>query len=223
MKNIILIAAPGAGKGTLAKSLKEKYSYAHISTGDLLRDAVNKGDELGLKIKDILAQGLLVEDDIVYQVLRNRLQESDCSNGIIMDGFPRNVDQAVKYEEILSDINLDLGVVILLEIEEDKLIERITGRRICPECGEIHNIYNPDIAPKVENTCNKCGSTLYQRSDDNEEALKSRYATYVEKTQPLIDYYKEKNNLYVVDSGKDIHYTLEQVEKILNDLGDECD
>lgn len=223
MKNIILIAAPGAGKGTLAKSLKEKYDYVHISTGDLLRDAVSKGDELGLKIKDILAQGLLVEDEIVYQVLKNRLQEADCKNGIIMDGFPRNVNQAVKYEEILSDINIDLGVAILLDIEESKLIERITGRRLCSQCGEIYNIYNPAIAPKVENICNKCGSALYQRSDDNEEALKSRYATYVEKTQPLIDYYKNKNNLYIVDSGKELHYTLEQVEKILNDLGDELD
>lgn len=223
MKNIILIAAPGAGKGTLAKSLKEKYDYVHISTGDLLRDAVSKGDELGLKIKDILAQGLLVDDELVYEVLKSRLQEADCKNGIIMDGFPRNVNQAVKYEEILSDINIDLGVAILLDIEENKLIERITGRRLCSECGEIHNIYNPEIAPKVENVCNKCGGALYQRSDDNEEALKSRYATYVEKTQPLVDYYKAKNNLYVVDSGKDMHYTLEQVEKILNDLGDELD
>ncbi len=223
MKNIILIAAPGAGKGTLAKSLKEKYGYVHISTGDLLRDAVNKGDELGLKVKDILAQGLLVEDEIVYQILKNRLQEADCQNGIILDGFPRNVNQAVKYEEILSDINIDLGVAILLDIDEKLLIQRITGRRICSKCGEIYNIYNPTITPKVENVCDKCGSALYQRSDDNEEALKSRYATYVEKTQPLIDYYQKKNNLYVVDSSKDADYTLEQVEKILRDLGDQVD
>lgn len=223
MKNIILIAAPGAGKGTLARLLKEKYDYVHISTGDLLRDAVSKGDAIGLEIKKMQEAGVLVTDEIVYEVLKQRLQEADCKNGIILDGFPRNVNQAVKYEEILSDINMDLGVAILLDIDEELLIKRITGRRICSNCGEIHNIYNPEIAPKEENICNKCGSALYQRSDDNEEALKSRYATYIEKTQPLVDYYKKKNNLYIVDSGKDMHYTLEQVEKILNDLGDEID
>lgn len=220
MKNIILIAAPGAGKGTLAKTLKEKYNYVHISTGDLLRSAAAKGDALGLEIKKMQEQGALVTDEIVYQVLRNRLQEDDCKKGIILDGFPRNVDQAVKYEEILADLGIDLGIVICLDIAKEQLIKRITGRRICSECGEIYNIFNPEMTPKSENVCDKCGASLYQRSDDNEEALKSRYASYLEKTQPLIDYYKNKNNLYVVDSGKDANYTLEQVEDILNKIGE---
>jgi len=220
MKNIILIAAPGAGKGTLAKTLKEKYNYVHISTGDLLRSAAAKGDDLGLKIKEMQEQGALVTDEIVYQVLRNRLQEDDCKKGIILDGFPRNVDQAIKYEEILADIGIDLGIVICLDIAKEQLIERITGRRICSECGEIYNIFNPEMTPKRANVCDKCGASLYQRSDDNEEALKSRYASYLEKTQPLINYYKNKNNLYVVDSGKDANYTLEQVEDILNKIGE---
>ncbi len=223
MENIILIAAPGAGKGTLAKSLKSKYGYVHISTGDLLRDAVNKGDDLGLRVKDILASGGLVDDETVYEILKARLKEDDCKKGVILDGFPRNVLQAVKYEEILSELNMNLGVVIVLDVEEELLVKRITGRRICKDCGEIYNIYNPMMTPKKENTCDKCGGSLYQRSDDNEEALKSRYATYLEKTQPLIDYYQKKNNLYIVDSNKDINYTLEQVEKILNDLGDSSD
>lgn len=223
MKNIILIAAPGAGKGTLARSLKGKYGYVHISTGDLLREAVDKGDELGLQIKKKLEVGALVTDEIVYAVLKNRLLEDDCKNGVILDGFPRNVKQAVKYEEILSDIDMDLGIVILLDIDEKLLVKRITGRRICSNCGEIHNIYNPEIAPKLENICNKCGAALYQRDDDNEETLKNRYATYVEKTSPLIEYYEKKNNLYVVNSNKDMHYTLEQVEEILNDIGDRID
>lgn len=214
MKNLILIAPPGAGKGTLAKALKEKYNYVHISTGDLLRAAASKGDELGLQIKKMQEEGILVTDEIVYEVLKNRLKEDDCKNGIILDGFPRNVNQAVKYEEILSELNIDLGVVILLNVDQKVLVKRITGRRTCPECGEIYNIYNPAMTPKVENTCDKCGSTLFQRSDDNEEALKSRYATYLEKTQPLIDYYKEKGILQEVDSSE-AKLALESVEKIL--------
>ena len=216
MKNLILIAAPGAGKGTLAKSLKEKYNYVHISTGDLLRSAAAKGDALGLEIKRMQEAGALVTDEIVYQVLRNRLQEDDCKNGVILDGFPRNVNQAMEYEKILSDINMDLGVVIVLNVDEKILVKRITGRRTCPQCGEIYNIYNPTMTPKVENTCDKCGSTLFQRSDDNEEALKSRYATYLEKTQPLIDYYNAKGNLFYIN-GENKEQMLKEIEALLHD------
>ena len=222
MKNLILIAAPGAGKGTMAKALKEKYNYVHISTGDLLREAAAKGDALGLEIKRMQEEGLLVTDEIVYELLKNRLSEDDCKNGIILDGFPRNVNQAVKYEEILSELNIELGVVVQLDVDQSLLVKRITGRRSCPDCGEIYNIYNPEMTPKQENICDKCGATLFQRSDDNEEALKSRYATYVEKTQPLIDYYKEKGILYEVDSSE-AKQALESVENILKSLGDQID
>ena len=217
MKNLILIAAPGAGKGTLAKALKEEYNYVHISTGDLLREIVASGDPLGEKIKDILAQGNLVSDELVFEVLKKRLMEPDCKNGIILDGFPRNLKQAEKYDEIVKEVGLDLGTAVLLDIDESILVSRITGRRLCKNCGEIYNLNNPDMLPKVDGVCDKCGGELYQRSDDNEEALKTRYATYLEQTAPLIDYYGNKGVLRKVDASESPEATLNQVKDIIKE------
>lgn len=223
MRNLILLAAPGAGKGTLAKELKEKYNYVHISTGDLLRERVLKDDELGREIANMQKEGLLVTDEIVYKLLEDRLMEDDCKKGYILDGFPRNVKQAEKYDEIVKKINGDLGIVIVLDIAKEELASRITGRRLCKECGAIYNMNNPKLTPKVEGTCDKCGGELYQRSDDNLESLETRYNTYVEKTQPLIDFYSAKGNLYTVDSNKGSEYTFEQVTVLLKTLGDKLD
>ena len=223
MRNLILLAAPGAGKGTLAKELKEKYNYVHISTGDLLRERVLKDDELGREIANMQKEGLLVIDEIVYKLLEDRLMEDDCKKGYILDGFPRNVKQAEKYDEIVKKINGDLGIVIVLDIAKEELASRITGRRLCKECGAIYNMNNPKLTPKVEGTCDKCGGELYQRSDDNLESLETRYNTYVEKTQPLIDFYSAKGNLYTVDSNKGSEYTFEQVTELLKTLGDKLD
>lgn len=223
MRNLILLAAPGAGKGTLAKELKEKYNYVHISTGDLLRERVLKDDELGREIANMQKEGLLVTDEIVYKLLEDRLMEDDCQKGYILDGFPRNVKQAEKYDEIVKKINGDLGIVIVLDIAKEELASRITGRRLCKECGAIYNMNNPKLTPKVEGTCDKCGGELYQRSDDNLESLETRYNTYVEKTQPLIDFYSAKGNLYTVDSNKGSEYTFEQVTELLKTLGDKLD
>lgn len=223
MRNLILLAAPGAGKGTLAKELKEKYNYVHISTGDLLRERVLKDDELGREIANMQKEGLLVTDEIVYKLLEDRLMEDDCKKGYILDGFPRNVKQAEKYDEIVKKIKGDLGIVIVLDIAKEELASRITGRRLCKECGAIYNMNNPKLTPKVEGTCDKCGGELYQRSDDNLESLETRYNTYVEKTQPLIDFYSAKGNLYTVDSNKGSEYTFEQVTELLKTLGDKLD
>jgi len=223
MRNLILLAAPGAGKGTLSKELKEKYNYVHISTGDLLRERVLKDDELGREIANMQKEGLLVTDEIVYKLLEDRLMEDDCKKGYILDGFPRNVKQAEKYDEIVKKINGDLGIVIVLDIAKEELASRITGRRLCKECGAIYNMNNPKLTPKVEGTCDKCGGELYQRSDDNLESLETRYNTYVEKTQPLIDFYSAKGNLYTVDSNKGSEYTFEQVTELLKTLGDKLD
>lgn len=223
MRNLILLAAPGAGKGTLAKELKEKYNYVHISTGDLLRERVLRDDELGREIANMQKEGLLVTDEIVYKLLEDRLMEDDCKKGYILDGFPRNVKQAEKYDEIVKKINGDLGIVIVLDIAKEELASRITGRRLCKECGAIYNMNNPKLTPKVEGTCDKCGGELYQRSDDNLESLETRYNTYVEKTQPLIDFYSAKGNLYTVDSNKGSEYTFEQVTELLKTLGDKLD
>jgi adenylate kinase len=215
MKNLILIAAPGAGKGTLSKDLLKKYDYVHISTGDLLREQVAKGDELGLKIQEIFKTGGLVSDDIVYKALENKLNDPACDNGYILDGFPRNLEQAREYDNILKRSGRDIGLVIVLDIPKENLIERITGRFSCKDCGEIHNIYNEELKPKKEGICNKCGGELTQRADDNLESFEKRYQTYLDSTAPLIDFYKEKGILHVIDSSKGHEYTLEQAEKII--------
>lgn len=216
MKNLILIAPPGAGKGTLSKDLLSKYPYVHISTGDLLREQVAKGDELGMEIKKVQESGGLVSNEIVYKALENKLNDPKCDNGYILDGFPRNLEQAREYDEILKRSNKDLGIVILLDIPKEELIERITGRFTCSECGEIHNIYSEDLKPKKDGICNKCGGKLTQRSDDNLESFEKRYSTYLDSTAPLIDFYKEKGVLYTIDSSKGHEYTLEQAEKLLS-------
>lgn len=215
MENIILIAAPGAGKGTVSKLLKEKYNYVHISTGDMLREGAAKEDELGNKIKAILEQGLFVNDEQMFEILTNRLSEDDVKNGFILDGFPRNIEQADKYEEISKNLNLSPAKVIVLDVPKEILLERITGRRLCSDCGAIYNIFNPDMTPKTENICDLCGGKLYQRSDDNEESFKTRFETYLVKTEPLINYYKEKAMLHVIDAAKGSNYALEQIEGIL--------
>lgn len=216
MKNLILIAPPGAGKGTLSKDLLSKYPYVHISTGDLLREQVAKGDELGMEIKKVQESGGLVSNEIVYKALENKLNDPKCDNGYILDGFPRNLEQAREYDEILKRSNKDLGIVILLDIPKEELIERITGRFTCSDCGEIHNIYSEDLKPKKDGICNKCGGKLTQRSDDNLESFEKRYSTYLDSTAPLIDFYKEKGVLYTIDSSKGHEYTLEQAEKLLS-------
>jgi len=216
MKNLILIAAPGAGKGTLSHDLLSKYPYVHISTGDLLREQVAIGDELGLEIKKVQESGGLVSNEIVYKALENKLKDPKCNDGYILDGFPRNLEQAHEYDEILKRSNRDLGLVLLLEIPKEELIERITGRFTCSNCGEIHNIYNEELKPIKEGICNKCGGVLTQRKDDNLESFEKRYQTYLESTAPLIDFYKEKGVLYTIDSSKGHLNTLMQAEELLN-------
>lgn len=213
MKNIILLAAPAAGKGTLASVLKDVYKIPHISTGDLLREYSKEDSPLGKEISEKLSKGHLISNDLVYELLEKKLRSKDCAEGFILDGFPRTVEQAIEYENILEKLNYDLGKVILLDVHKDILKDRIVGRRLCKDCGTIYNIAT--TKPKKEDVCDLCGGSLYQRSDDNEESFETRYQTYLEKTQPLIDYYKEKGILYTVDGSKDKEYTFEQVKSIL--------
>ena len=216
MKNIIFIAAPAAGKGTASEKLVEKYGYVHISTGDILRSMAKDDSELGRNIKALLQEGKLISDDIVYKALEKRLSMPDVRGGYILDGFPRNLDQAVEYDNILSRINGDLGVVIELDTPKDVLKKRITGRYICSECGQTHNILTGVNEPKKAGLCNKCGGKLYQREDDNETSFETRYNTYLEKTLPLINFYKEKGVLHSVKSIDPVE-TLEEIEAIIND------
>lgn len=217
MKNIILIAAPAAGKGTQAEMLKEKYGYAHISTGDLLREVAASGTPFGEEIKAIMASGALVSDEIVFKLLEDKINSLDQNQGYILDGFPRNVNQAIKYDELLTKLNRELGAVVVIDIDKEVLMKRVVGRRQCRECGAIYNIYNPEITPKTEGVCDKCGGEVYQRDDDNLESFENRYSTYLEKTAPLIDFYKEKGVLEVVKSNDNKLDTFSKIESIINE------
>lgn len=216
MKNIIFIAPPAAGKGTMSEILEEKYGYAHVSTGELLRDGRKDGTERAKIIIEAQDSGGLVPDYIVDELLKERLQKDDCKKGFILDGYPRSLDQANKYDKILSEINVDLGVVIYLDTPRELLEKRITGRRLCPKCNSTYNILTGVNTPKVENTCDKCGEELYQRSDDNTESFNARYQTYLDKTYPLLDYYEKKNVLHRIKSV-DIDNTMKEIEAIIND------
>lgn len=216
MKNIIFIAAPAAGKGTMSEALMDKYGYAHISTGDILRSMAKEDSELGRTLSDLLSKGELISDEIVYQAVQERLSMPDLDNGYILDGFPRNIEQAIKYDDILKNIGRDLGIVIELKTPVEILKKRITGRRICKECGQTHNVLTGVNAPKVENKCNKCGGELYQRGDDNEESFKTRYQTYLDKTLPIIEYYNKKGVLHSLESC-DPEETLKEIEALIND------
>ncbi len=215
MKNIIFIAPPAAGKGTMSEVLMEKYGYKHISTGDILRSMASKEDDFGKELSALLKTGNLISDDIVNEALKRRLLMNDLDNGFILDGFPRNIEQAREYDRILNDINKDLGVVIYLDTPKEILEKRITGRRLCKECGATYNVLTGVNAPKKDNTCDKCGGELYQRKDDNLESFEKRYQTYLESTEPLIEFYKKKGVLHVIDSSKGHLNTLKQAEKLI--------
>lgn len=214
MRNLILIAPPGGGKGTLSKQLVKEYGYVHISTGDLLREMAAIEDDFGMKLKEIMASGVLVEKEIVYEALEKKLN-SIGDSAFILDGFPRNLEQANDYIKIANKLNKEEGIVVLLQIEKDDLEKRITGRFSCDSCGQIYNIYNPEFAPKVEGVCDKCNGKLSQRKDDNIESFAIRYQTYLDNTMPLIDFYKEKNILYEVDSTESSK-AYETVKELIN-------
>lgn len=216
MKNIMFIAPPAAGKGTQAELVVEKYKIPHISTGDILREISKEDSEIGKYVYETLASGQLVKDEITYQLVEQRLKRDDCRNGFIIDGFPRNIDQAIEYDNILKRLGYDMGNVILININENTLEKRITGRRICEDCNTIYNINDENNSPILESVCDNCGGKLYQRSDDNLEAFKTRYAMYLEKTSPIIDHYKEMNVLTEVDGNDSVENIFAKVDKIIS-------
>lgn len=195
---LVLIGCPGAGKGTQAKKLSKHYNIAHISTGDLLRDQIKRGTELGKKVSKIMDEGGLVSDDIVAAMLAERLKEADCANGYILDGYPRNVSQA----EGLDAITGGLDKVVCIEVDDDVIVDRMTGRRGCPKCGASYHVkYNP---PKQDGICDACGETLIQRKDDNEDTVKNRLNNFHKDTAPVINYYDKLNLLARVKGVGDI-------------------
>jgi len=200
MKSIIFIAPPAAGKGTQSELVVKKYNIPHISTGNLLRKAALEDSELGRNINRQLQTGGLVSDDVTLSLLKDRIHLPDCNNGYILDGFPRNVEQAKIYDNILAELNKELGVVIYLDIDYDTAMKRSCGRLNCPKCGRIYNELVSNMKPLNEGLCDDCGELLNKRSDDNEATFKKRFETYLNSTRPVIDFYKNKGVLHVVDS-----------------------
>ena len=210
--NIILIAPPAGGKGTQSEMICSKYNIAHISTGDLLRAEVENGNT---ELKKIMDTGMLVSDEIIFDLIKKRISSSDSINGYLLDGFPRNLTQAIKYDEMLNELGKDIGYVILLEVDKELASKRISGRVSCPECGATYNTNFDNMKPKVENICDKCGHALTRRDDDNAETYMTRYNTYLEKTEPLINYYDDKKVLYRVDANGTALETFNQIENIV--------
>jgi adenylate kinase len=196
---ILFLGPPGAGKGTQCKRLSAKLSLPHLSSGDLLREAVKAGTEAGTKAKSYMDKGALVPDDVLIAMFKEKLQAPECANGVILDGFPRNLAQAESLDKLLSEIKKPLDVVINLEVDENKLKDRITGRRICSNKTCNTPFHVTFSAPKKENTCDTCGSALYQRDDDKEELVAARLTTYREQTEPLIAYYTKRGVLKTVN------------------------
>jgi adenylate kinase len=214
--NLILLGAPGAGKGTQAKFIVEKYGIPQISTGDMLREAVANGTELGKKAKEFMSQGKLVPDEIVIGIVKERLRQKDCEGGFILDGFPRTIAQAEALDRIMAEMGRKIDAVINISVPEEEIVRRIVNRRICRKCGAIyHLIYDP---PKRPGICDKCGGELYQRDDDREEVVRQRFAVYRKSTQPLIDYYRKRGVLYEVDGTKDIESVKSEILSILEKL-----
>jgi len=216
VRNIIFIAPPAAGKGTQAEILKNKYNIAHISTGDLLREEIKKGTELGNYLSEQMKTGNLIEDKIVTELLEKRLSESDTNNGYILDGYPRNLEQAKVLEELLEKLNKKISHVFELVIDEDTAMKRACGRLQCGSCGKIYNKYFKETKPIEEGMCDSCHVELIHRVDDNEETFKKRFITFIESTKPLIDYYKKQKLLYTIDSSISKENTSEQISKVLS-------
>ncbi len=204
---------PGAGKGTQAEQIVEKYNIPHISTGDMFRAAMKNNTELGLKAKSFMDNGDLVPDEVTNGIVRERLSEDDAKDGFLLDGFPRTVEQAQELENILSDLGTELDAVINIDVEKDVLMKRLTGRWICRTCGKTyHEIYNP---PKVAGKCDLDGGELYQRDDDKKETVEKRLNVNMKQTKPLLDFYSEKGKLHNINGEQDIKDVFVDVEKIL--------
>jgi adenylate kinase len=211
--NLILLGAPGSGKGTQAKFLVTRYTIPQISIGDILREEVKAGTVLGRKAKEYMDKGSLAPDEVVVGMVEERIKKDDCRKGFILDGFPRTVAQADALEVTLQRMNKSLSKVILVNVDEDELVRRLTGRRVCEKCGAgYHILFDP---PKQEGVCDKCQGRLYQRDDDKESTIRNRLKVYTNQTAPLIEYYQKKQLLSTVDGMGSIEEIFDRIKKNL--------
>ena len=213
--NIIFVAPPAAGKGTQSALLVEKYGVAHISTGDLLRVEVAKGSDLGKELQEKMSTGELISDDIVIDLLKTRLMQNDIQKGFILDGYPRTLNQANTLDTMLEELNMKIDHVLYLDMDKEVAMHRALGRMTCPKCGKGYNKYEEIMKPKVDGKCDHCQTDLECRTDDNEETFNTRFDTYLDNTQPLLDYYKEKNLLNVIDNSGTPTETFNRIEEVI--------
>ena len=206
---IVLLGAPGSGKGTQAQRLQAKYGVPQVSSGDLLRDSVARGTELGRKVKSVMDAGQLVSDDLVLGLIRERLGKPDAARGFILDGFPRNIDQANALNALLKELGQPIDAVLLLDVRRETLVQRLAGRRTCPTCGTVYNVHS---MPAGATTCSKDGAQLYQRPDDKEDVVAKRLEVYQSQTQPLIDHYSKLGQLRAVAGEGALEEVFERME-----------
>ncbi len=210
---LIMLGAPGAGKGTQAKMIAKKYQIPHISTGDIFRANIKSQTELGMKAKSFMDQGMLVPDEITIGMLMDRIKEPDCAGGYVLDGFPRTIPQAESLTKALSDMGTAVDYAVNVDVPDDNIIGRMSGRRACLNCGATYHVaFNP---PKTENVCNTCGQNLVLREDDKPETVKKRLDVYHQQTQPLIDYYKKAGVLVEVDGTQNMEDVFKSIVKVL--------
>lgn len=214
--NLLIIGAPGAGKGTMSKFIVETYHVKHISTGDMLRKAIKDKTDLGIIAKAHMDKGEFVPDSIINDIIKDCLANEDMSNGFLFDGYPRNVKQAESLQAILQEQGKKIDLVINLNVNDDVLIKRIEGRRLCPNCGSSFNVFFS--SPKLEGICDKCGSNLIIRTDDNAESVKVRLDEFRKSTQPVIGYYEKLNIVKNIDANLDRAYVFEDIKKVIEDI-----
>ncbi len=210
--NIVLLGPPGAGKGTQAKKIQECYSLPHISTGDMLRENINNNTILGVKARSYMSRGELVPDELLITIIKDRLSKKDCSSGFLLDGYPRTIPQADALQMILTESNRKLDAVLNISVDDEELIKRLSGRRMCACGASYHMVFNP---PKDDEICDLCKRKLYQRDDDKPDAIRNRLIVYKKQTQPLIEYYNKKSLLKTLDGGRDISQIFEDLKKVL--------
>ena len=214
--NIVLMGLPGAGKGTQAEKIVEKYAIPHISTGDMFRAAIKEGTELGLKAKSFMDEGKLVPDEVTIGIVRERLSQDDCEKGFLLDGFPRTVPQAEALDSILEELGRPIEHTINIDVQKDELVARLSGRRICKVCGaSYHLIFNP---PAEEGKCDKDGGELYTRADDNPETVENRLTVNMNQAQPLLDFYQAKGVLTNIDGQQDIDKVFADLDALLQGI-----